>query len=340
MVDQHKQATDVTFAPTEEKEGVSLWIERHWPKLAVLAALVCAAVLGWSFVQLQAEGDKDASWDALGLALDESGIGILGDPSEIEPVLAEIAGTPAAAWASYSLALSHAEDGEFDQAQAALAQLAQDHPEHLLAAERFAFEANGTPRTVVERLSRVFADSAAFRIQHSTVFANPEPPADAPRIRLSTTEGEIVVVLYPDRAPRHVENFLKLCAEGYYSGTRFHRVRDSYLIAGGDPNTRSGAPETWGSGGPEYTLEPEETGLRHFAGALGAEKQSALAEEASGSQFYILVNPSHVMDERYTVFGQVVEGLEVVRAISRSPLTEGSIDRPQNAVAIDSTVAL
>jgi peptidyl-prolyl cis-trans isomerase B (cyclophilin B) len=209
-----------------------------------------------------------------------------------------------------------------------------------LASERFAFEAGATPRTVVERLSRVFGDSAAFRAANPGVFANPEPAAGAPRVRLSTTEGEIVIALYPERAPRHVENFLKLVGDGYYERTRFHRVLDSFLIAGGDPNTREGAPETWGAGGPEYTLEPEDSGLSHFAGALGAEKGSAQAEEASGSQFYILFNDAHTMNENYTVFGQVVEGLEVVGTISRSPVAENSVDRPETPVAIDSATSL
>ncbi|MDP6538046.1 MAG: peptidylprolyl isomerase [Planctomycetota bacterium] len=340
MAEQHKQATDVTFAPTEEKEGVNLWLEQHWPKLAVLAVVISVGVLGASFFRMQEEAGKDESWDTLGATLEAGGIGILGDPVEIEPVLDSIAGTQAAPWAAYSLALSHAEEGEFEQAQAALTRLAAEHPEHLLASERFSFGEDSTPRTVVERLSRIFSDSAAFRAARPLVFANPEPAADAPRVRLSTAEGDIVVALYPDRAPEHVANFLKLCGEGYYDGTRFHRVRQSFLIAGGDPNTREGAPDTWGDGGPEYTLQPEESGLRHFAGALGAEKESALAEEASGSQFYVLYSPAHVMDERYTVFGQVVEGLEIVGVISDSPLSEGSVDRPEIPVAVDSATIL
>jgi peptidyl-prolyl cis-trans isomerase B (cyclophilin B) len=174
------------------------------------------------------------------------------------------------------------------------------------------------------------------------LFSNPPLPPDAPRVRVSTSKGALVVGLYVDRAPRHAENFLRLCREGYYNRTKFHRVVRGSLIHGGDPNSIEGAPETWGSGGPETTLEPEvDPKLRHFKGALVAWKAPG-ETRSHGSQFFITTADQSPMDEdqkggRTVVFGLVLEGHETLEAIESSAVVE---DRPQDPAVIEATEIL
>jgi len=174
----------------------------------------------------------------------------------------------------------------------------------------------------------------AWENNHPLLFSNPDPPADAPRVRIQTENGAFVVALYNDRAPQHSENFLELCKQNYYDGTRFHRVLPNKMIQGGDPNTIDGEPETWGLGGPEKTIESEvDPALKHFAGYLAAAKKTGDAK-SSGSQFYITTEANHVWDGTYTVFGKVVEGLPVVEEIAGAPVTG---DKPQTPVVLQST---
>jgi len=338
---KHKAAHDITFAPTEEKEGLSLWMEEHWRPLAALVGAIAVAILAWQFVRQRGEAAKDDSWNRLNAVLASGGAtGSSAAAKALEPLTRELAGTPAGPWALVSLAMSHAAEEHYAEAEAALARLRKEYPDHLLATERFEFGEGVQPRNLVEQLGRLYSDQEAFRAELPRLFENPAPPADAPRVRIRTDLGDLVVALYRKEAPLHVENFLKLCGEGFYDGTLFHRVLPEVLIEGGDPNSRAGLPETWGEGGPEYTLTHERNELAHFAGALGSAKKSRLDEEENGSQFYIAVEPLHVFDSAYTVFGAVVEGLDVAKDISRGQIATGSSDRPESPVKILGTEVL
>src|SRR6185436_15276319 len=111
-----------------------------------------------------------------------------------------------------------------------------------------------------------------------------ELPPDAPRVRLNTSKGPIVVGLYVDRAPKHAENFLKLCREGAYNGTKFHRVVRGSLVQGGDPNSVSGEPDSWGSGGPARAIVPENAPrLRHSKGARAGRSRARSRSRARRS---------------------------------------------------------
>jgi cyclophilin family peptidyl-prolyl cis-trans isomerase len=128
---------------------------------------------------------------------------------------------------------------------------------------------------------------------------------------ITTVKGEIVVHLYPEAAPLTVDNFVKLSREGFYDGLTFHRVEPGFVIQGGDPNGD-------GSGGPGYTV-PAEIGLTHTKGAIAMARTSdAVNPEraSSGSQFYIALDALPQLDGAYTVFGQVVEGMDVVQSIA------------------------
>lgn len=139
---------------------------------------------------------------------------------------------------------------------------------------------------------------------------------------METDEGTIVVSFFSEQAPRHAENFARLCNAGYYDGTYFHRVAAGFMIQGGDPNTKDDEPSNDGKGGhgasgPGTTLEPEFNDIHHTRGIVSMSRTSDPA--SAGSQFFILLADDPSLDDQYTAFGRVVEGLEVVEAISEQP---------------------
>jgi peptidyl-prolyl cis-trans isomerase B (cyclophilin B) len=136
---------------------------------------------------------------------------------------------------------------------------------------------------------------------------------------LDTSLGEIVIRLLPDQAPKNAENFLRLCESGYYDQTYFHRVAPGYLIQGGDPNTRDGDPETDGYGGRPFGEPiPLEVGEpSHLRGMVSMARGNAPA--SAGSQFFIMLGDDPSLDGEYTVFGEVVEGLDVADSIGDTP---------------------
>lgn len=150
-------------------------------------------------------------------------------------------------------------------------------------------------------------------------------------VTLSTSFGDIVLVLF-DETTKHKENFIKLASEGYFNGTTFHRIIDNFMIQGGDPNSKDSDPNNDGMGGPTYTVPAEfNPKFTHVQGAVAAARMGdgVNPEKASsGSQFYIVENKqgTHFLDKNYTVFGQVIKGLEVVEKIAEQP--KDGRDRP------------
>lgn len=156
-------------------------------------------------------------------------------------------------------------------------------------------------------------------------------------IFIQTDLGEIVFLLY-DTTSAHKKNFLKLAKEGFYNGTTFHRVIDGFMIQGGDPNSKDSIPGNDGQGGPGYTIPAEfVSGLTHQYGAVAAARMGDAVnpkKASSGSQFYIVENKegAHFLDNNYTVFGQVIKGMDVVEKIAEQP--KGAGDRPLKDVTM------
>lgn len=131
---------------------------------------------------------------------------------------------------------------------------------------------------------------------------------------IKTRHGNIVLEFFPEVAPNHVENFIKLAKEGFYDGTIFHRVIPNFMIQGGDPKTKD--PEAkpfYGTGGPGYTIDAEFNNKPHARGILSMARSAD--PNSAGSQFFITVADVPHLDGQYTVFGQVVEGMDVVDKI-------------------------
>jgi peptidyl-prolyl cis-trans isomerase B (cyclophilin B) len=135
-----------------------------------------------------------------------------------------------------------------------------------------------------------------------------------PRAVIETKFGTMETRFFPEQAPKHVANFIKLAKAGFYDGTIFHRVIPGFMIQGGDPNTKQ-ADNTakYGQGGPGYTLKAEFNDHPHVRGAVSMARTQD--PNSAGSQFFIVVKDSHFLDHQYTVFGEVITGMDVADKI-------------------------
>ncbi len=157
----------------------------------------------------------------------------------------------------------------------------------------------------------------------------------APRAIIKTKYGEMEIKFFPDVAPKHVENFIKLAKSGFYNGTIFHRVIPGFMIQGGDPNTKdSTKKETYGMGGPGYTIKAEFNDIPHKRGIVSMAR--AQDPDSAGSQFFIVVEDSRFLDRKYTVFGEVVKGIGVADKIVNLP--RDSRDLPTERVEMTVTI--
>ncbi len=137
--------------------------------------------------------------------------------------------------------------------------------------------------------------------------------AETARARISTTKGDIVFKFYPDVAPLHSAAFIKLARAGFYDGTTFHRVEPGFVIQGGDPDGN-------GTGGPGYQLRAEFSDRPHVKGAVAMARSGN--PNSAGSQFYVCLDDARFLDNNYTVFGQTVEGQDVVDQIRRGDVMD------------------
>ena len=151
---------------------------------------------------------------------------------------------------------------------------------------------------------------------------------------LHTTAGQINIRFFPDVAPNHVKNFIDLAQQGFYNNTKFHRVIPGFMIQGGDPNTISGNPATWGTGGSPNNIKAEFNKIPHKRGIVSMAR--AQSPDSASSQFFIVVADSTFLDNQYTVFGEVTQGMDVADKIVSAP--KGAQDRPTNPVAITKIV--
>ncbi len=136
-------------------------------------------------------------------------------------------------------------------------------------------------------------------------------------VTVETKFGKIVFKLLPDLAPETVRSFEKLSKSGFYDGTLFHRVIPSFMIQGGDPNTKSPDKSKWGTGGPGYMLKAEFNSKSHLRGVVSMAR--AMDPDSAGSQFFIVTTDSTFLDRQYTAFGEVIEGIEVADKIVNLP---------------------
>lgn len=147
---------------------------------------------------------------------------------------------------------------------------------------------------------------------------------------LHTNKGDITIE-FSGATPNTVANFTKLAKEGFYDGTKFHRVIKDFMIQGGDPLTKDDAQMArWGTGGPGYSFADEITpDNRNDVGTIS---MANAGPNTNGSQFFINVAPNNFLDTKHTVFGKVTAGMEVVNAIVN--VATDANDRPREAMVI------
>jgi len=142
-------------------------------------------------------------------------------------------------------------------------------------------------------------------------------------VTLGGRRETIIIELYPSDAPQTVSNFIDRCDSGFYNGLAFHRAIEGFLVQTGDPLTSDdSAREKWGTGGEDKTI-PAEIKRHHRIGAVAMARRSDKvnpSRRSNGSQFYIALGNYGAIDMKYTVFGQVVSGLDIVQTISRMPV--------------------
>lgn len=173
-----------------------------------------------------------------------------------------------------------------------------------------------------------------------------EAPAEGDDVAvLETSEGQIILMFHPEKAPKHVENFKALIKKGFYDGTRFHRTIVDFMIQGGDPNSKDLAKANlWGTGGnvgedgQEITVDAEFTDLKHARGVLSMARSQNI--NSASSQFFIMHKDSSFLDGKYSAFGSVVEGMDVVDKIVATPVTDrnGTVIRNKAAILMSAKI--
>jgi peptidyl-prolyl cis-trans isomerase B (cyclophilin B) len=161
--------------------------------------------------------------------------------------------------------------------------------------------------------------------------------SDEKFVVLETNLGTIVIEFFSDDAPNHIDNFIGLAESGFYDGTIFHRIIPGFMIQGGDPNTISGDPNTWGQGGPTERVDAEFNTIKHNRGIVSMARSAD--PNSGGSQFFIVHKNSNFLDEQYTVFGRIVtdESFETLDKIAEVEI--GNSDRPINTEQVKITKA-
>ena len=153
---------------------------------------------------------------------------------------------------------------------------------------------------------------------------------------IKTSFGNIKFSLLPEIAPETVRNFSQLAKSEFYNGTLFHRIIPGFMIQGGDPNTKDSDKSTWGQGGPGYNLKAEFNSRSHLRGIVSMAR--ANDPDSAGSQFFIVTSDSTFLDRQYTVFGEVVDGMEVADKIVNLP-RDGNDCPKQEAKMLDVTIS-
>ncbi len=150
---------------------------------------------------------------------------------------------------------------------------------------------------------------------------------------IKTTEGEMVIEFWPDVAPKTVENFKTLAKKGFYDGTCFHRVIKGFMIQGGDPLTKDPANEArWGTGDPGYKIKAEFSDRHHDRGVISMARSND--PDSAGSQFFICHGNPRQLDGKYTAFGKLIKGDDVLEKIATTATHPP--DRPDKRMGIES----
>jgi cyclophilin family peptidyl-prolyl cis-trans isomerase len=163
----------------------------------------------------------------------------------------------------------------------------------------------------------VLAQQGPAEVRYKSFTVEETKKMSETRVIIETNLGNMEIRFFPEVAPNHVSKFIELTKKGFYDGTTFHRVIPGFMIQGGDPNSKSPDRSKHGMGGPGYTLKAEFNDRKHNKGTLSMAR--AQHPDSAGSQFFICVADASFLDRQYTIFGEVVLGMEVVDKIVNQP---------------------
>jgi peptidyl-prolyl cis-trans isomerase B (cyclophilin B) len=166
----------------------------------------------------------------------------------------------------------------------------------------------------------------------------PARAADKEVAVLKTSEGELVIEFWPEVAPNTVANFIKLAKSGFYDGTAFHRIIDGFMIQGGDPLTKDASNEArFGTGSADQRIKAEFNDRHHEFGVISMAR--AQDPDSASSQFFICLGPTPQLDGKYTAFGKLIKGDDVLRKLGKTPVgrgPSGEPSKPLSRVALES----
>jgi peptidyl-prolyl cis-trans isomerase B (cyclophilin B) len=155
---------------------------------------------------------------------------------------------------------------------------------------------------------------------------------------IKTSAGEMVVAFWPDVAPNTVANFLKLAKSGFYDGTAFHRIIKGFMIQGGDPLTKDLSKEMmYGTGGADEKIKAEFNDKKHVLGVISMARSAS--PDSASSQFFLCLGPVAQLDGKYTAFGQLIKGEDVLKKIGDTPVgasASGEASKPKERVTVES----
>jgi peptidyl-prolyl cis-trans isomerase B (cyclophilin B) len=176
-------------------------------------------------------------------------------------------------------------------------------------------------------ISQTLNSSKSTPMKEST---NPSTP----QVIVHTTSGDMTFEFWPDVAPKTVANFLKLSREGFYNGTAFHRILKGFMIQGGCPKSKQGANGMPGTGGPGYQIKAEFNNRSHQKGVLSMARSQDV--DSAGSQFFICHGDASFLNNKYTAFGKLIKGEDVLDKIAAIACTGPERSSPTERVEITS----
>ncbi len=163
---------------------------------------------------------------------------------------------------------------------------------------------------------------------------------------IKTSAGEMVVAFWPDKAPNTVANFIKLAKSGFYDGTAFHRIIKGFMIQGGDPLSKDPAQEArWGTGSatkeqngtPDGKIKAEFNDSKHDLGVISMARSAS--PDSASSQFFICLGPTPQLDGKYTAFGKLIKGEDVLKKLGETAVAtsaSGEPSKPKDRVSCES----
>jgi len=183
----------------------------------------------------------------------------------------------------------------------------------------------------------LYVASAQEQKKEDAAAAAPKPAVEEVAV-IKTSAGEMVVGFWSDVAPKTVENFKKLSKDGFYNGTAFHRIIKGFMIQGGDPFTKDKTKEAmYGTGDPGYKINAEFNDRKHERGVLSMARGPS--PDSAGSQFFVVLDRAPHLDKKYTGFGKLIKGEDVLVKIGETPVgpsKSGEMSKPNVRIEVES----